>query len=59
MRALGGLLFGVAILVVLFRRTALGDPWATCRIFLVLLIVAVALLAASATPALGDRPNDC
>jgi hypothetical protein len=40
-RALGGLLLAIAVLVVEFRRSALGDPWGPLPILLVVLVPTV------------------
>lgn len=42
-RALGGLLLGIGVLVVLFRRTGLDDPWGSLPVFLILFLTAVFL----------------
>lgn len=46
LRALGGLLLGVAILVILIRRTLTIDPWGDFVIFIVLLVPTVILYGA-------------
>lgn len=43
-RAVGGVLFGVAILVVLIRRTNVIDPWGDFPVFLILFSATVVLL---------------
>ncbi|MGH2987261.1 MAG: hypothetical protein ACRDLO_11340 [Solirubrobacterales bacterium] len=45
-RSLGGLLLAIAVLVLLFRRTSLGDPWGPLPVFLVLLATTVVLYGA-------------
>jgi hypothetical protein len=38
LRALAGLLFGVGMLLVLFRRSSFGDPWGTGALFVCFLV---------------------
>jgi hypothetical protein len=45
-RSLGGVLLAIAVLVVLFRRSGLGDPWGPLPIFLVALATTVVLYGA-------------
>jgi hypothetical protein len=43
LRTLGGLLFGVAMLLIFLRRSSFGDPWGDFVLFLVLLVPCVVL----------------
>jgi hypothetical protein len=51
-RALGGVLFGIAILVIVIRRTSVIDPWGDFPVFFVVAVATVALLG---TGLLGGR----
>jgi hypothetical protein len=55
LRALGGLLLGVGVFVLAYRRSSLGDPWGDFALFLVALLPALflyggGLLAALSSP---------
>jgi hypothetical protein len=55
LRALGGLLLATGVLVTLFRRTELGDPWGDFPIFLILFVTAVFLYGTGFLGALWSR----
>jgi hypothetical protein len=57
LRSLGGLLFGVAMVLIFFRRSAFGDPWGDFALFLVLLVPCV-LLYGSALLGYVSSPVD-